>query len=446
MHQLATSNNSVHPECQANFAATTDHSNHPFHALTFELQSKVPQTKQRMHELWTQRAGTPHVPEQPVLFSEWPIVASQRLQEQLTRRVQALCQTLKPYLQKERVQAQGWQYGGGADVITVDYAIVCDKMDAEVSDDVNDDVNAEAEGWDIRLVEFQAFTSLLTMGYRLHQVHSQLWPQLADCPPWQKLSTEQAWLDRSRNWLAGGDNPVLLEFQPWQRGTLFDLHAASILWNLPIIEPGQIDIDAAGRLHSKQGGVRQHHDKILNRLILSELSELKDDQQFSSQFLPQLKTAQLHWHSHPAWYFLVQKGLAADIKIPFEPENVKGHQWRNLNLPAQKLVAKNIYSCGGKDLHLGPDAQTLDQLQDAEQWLIQPRFRPYPVMRTQSGSPVYAEVRLILQLEETSEARIAMQIVRMYCAEQASASFFQGREGEGASILHTPPGFQFNAI
>ncbi|MFZ6819980.1 hypothetical protein [Undibacterium sp. Ji22W] len=425
MHQLATSNNVVKPERLAQLAAVTDHLNHPFHALTFELQHSAPQTKQRMHELWAHRAATPHVPVQPVLFSEWPVVASHRLQDQLTRRAHALCETLKPSLEAERMQAQGWQYASRADVLTVDYAIVCD------------DLADDAASWDIRLVEFQAFTSLLTMGYRLHQVHSQLWPQLADCPPWQKLSNEQAWLDHGRHWLAGGDNPALLEYQPWQRGTLFDLHAASILWNVPIIEPAQLEIDATGRLFSKQCGVRQPHDKILNRLILSELD---DEPQLSSPLLAQLKTAKLNWHSHPAWYFLVQKGLAADIKIPFEPENVKGHQWRNLNLPAQNLVAKNIYSCGGKDLHIGPDAQTLDQLQNPEQWLIQPRFRPYPVMRTQSGSPVYAEVRLILQLQEANEARIAMQIVRMYCAEQASASFFQGREGEGASILHTPPG------
>lgn len=423
MDQLVTSNKLTKPtkqssqSSQSSLATATDH---PFHALSFELQHSAPQSKQRMQTLWAQYAGTPHVPEQAVLFSEWPLIASHRLQNELTQRVQALCQTLQPQLQASVMQAQGWQHGSAADVLTVDYAIVCDSADETDS------------AWDLRLVEFQAFTSLITMGYRLHQVHSQLWPQLADCPPWQKLSSEQAWLERSRDWLAGGDNPALLEHQPWQRGTLFDLHAASLLWKLPIIEPQQIEIDAAGRLISKQKGVRQAHDKILNRLILSDLSD-------DAKFLKQLQSSALHWHSHPAWYFLVHKGLAADIKIPFEPENVKGHQWRKLNLPAQELVAKNIYSCGGKDLHIGPSAQTLDQLPDADQWLIQPRFRPYPVMRTQAGAPVYAEVRLIVQLREGEAPWIAMQIVRMYCAEQASASFFQGREGEGASILHTPP-------
>ena len=400
--------------------ATTEH---PFHALTFELQQSAAQSKLHMHQLWAQSAGTDHVPAQPVLFSEWPIVASQTLQDKLMQRVESLCQTLRPHLQAQVMQAAGWQHGSAADVLTVDYAIICDDEHGE------DNENA----WDIRLVEFQAFTSLLTMGFRMHQVHSQLWPQLADYPPWPKRESEEEWLRISRTWLAGGDNPALLEYSPWQRGTLFDLHAASVLWNLPIIEPHQITVDDKGRLFSHQNGVSQQHDKILNRLILSELDD-------GEQFLLQLQGAKLHWHSHPAWYFLVHKGLAAELKIPFEPENVKADQWRSLNLPAQKLVAKNIYSCGGKDLRIGPDAHDLDQLEQAENWLVQPRYLPYPVMKNKAGEPVFAELRLIVDMREAKQPRVAMQIVRMYYAEQASASFFQGREGEGATVLHRPPG------
>lgn len=406
MHQHNTCNSS---------AASIEH---PFHPLSFELQQKAPQSKQRMHELWAQTAGTPHLPAQAVVFSEWPIVASHRLQDKLTQRVQALCQALQPQLHAQAVKSAGWQQGVTADVLTIDYAII-----------------ADGDGWDIRLVEFQAFTSLLTMGYRLHQVHSQLWPQLADCPPWQGANTEQSWLQSSRSWLAGGENPALLEYQAWQRGTLFDLHASAMLWNMPIIEPQQIEIDARGRLFSKQDGVRQEHDKILNRLILSEL---QDD----GVFVRHLQKSRVNWHSHPAWYFLVHKGLSAELKIPFEPKNVKLSDWHELNLPAQDLVAKNIFSCGGKDLKISPSAQDLDDLNrrgQGDQWIVQPRYRPYPVMMTSAGTPVFAEVRLIVQLQEDQQSWIAMQILRMYCGEQASASFFQGREGEGASILHRPP-------
>jgi hypothetical protein len=60
-------------------------------------------------------------------------------------------------------------------------------------------------------------------------------------------------------------------------------------------------------------------------------------------------------------------------------------------------------------------------------------------MRNNAGEPVYAELRLIVDMREAMQPRVAMQIVRMYYAEQASASFFQGREGEGATVMHRPP-------
>ncbi len=392
---------------------------HPFHPMSFELQRSAAQTKQDVHQLWARFAGTTHVPLQPMLFSEWPLIASQALQDKLTQRVEALCQTLSPHLQASAMQARGWQRASPADVLTIDYAIICDEESGD-------------EGWDIRLVEFQAFTSLLTMGYRMQQTHAQLWPQLAECPPWQGGLSESQWLSTSRSWLAGGECPALLEHQAWQRGTLFDLHATSLLWNMPIIEPQQITVQVDGRLFSHQHGVRQAHDQILNRLILSELAD-------EAEFRQKLQSAEVDWHSHPAWYFLVHKGLAAEMRIPFEPKNVKADQWRELNLPAEQLVAKNIYTCGGKGLRIGTSAHDLDQLERPHEWLIQPRFRPFPVMCNQLGQKVYAEVRLIVQLDAIMAPRIAMQIVRMYYAEQASASFFQGREGEGATILHTPP-------
>lgn len=394
---------------------------HPFHPLSFELQKSAPQSRDTFHDLWGDYAGITGEPIERKLFSEWPIIASQRLQDQLTQRVLALCYTLRPHLQASVMQAQDWQHGGAADILTIDYALI--KKDGDDDD------------WDLRLVEFQSFTSLLAMGYRLQQVHCELWPQLADCPPWQKVDSEQEWLSASKGWMAGGENPALLEYQPWQRGTTFDLHATAKLWKLPIIEPHQVEIDARGNFFSMRDGVRTQHDKILNRLILRELDD-------GGRFARELQRAKLDWHSHPAWYFLVNKGSAAKVKIPFEPENVNLLDWRKLNLPASDLVAKHSFSYAGKDLRMSPSASELEQLiaeGQGKQWIVQPRFQPYAVAHSKSGEPIHAEFRMVVQLDAQLQPWIAMQIMRFYYGTSASGCYFQGREGEGGTILHRPP-------
>lgn len=387
----------------------------PFHPLSFELLQAAPVSKSAMQETWSRLAGTNYLPEQATLFSEWPLIASTQLQEKLEQRALALCKAASPYLRAERMT--DWSHQHDAEVLTIDYAIV-----------------ADGENWDLRLVEFQAFTSLLATGYHIHQSHSQLWPALANCEPWQKPAEGRSWLAATQSWLCKGEQTAILEFQPWKRSTLFDLHASSLLWKIPLIEPHQLKVDAQGRLFSNDALQSVQHDSVLNRLILNEL---KDD----GHCLQQLKNAQVQWHSHPAWYYLVHKGLASELKIPFEPQNVRADVWRSLGLAPQDLVAKNIYSCAGKDLYIGPTAAELDHLPQSHDWVVQPRFQAYPVMHNAQGEPVFAELRLVVQIAKAAEPWIAMQIVRLYYGKQASASFFQGREGEGVTVLHRPPTF-----
>ncbi len=387
----------------------------PFHALSDELLRASPISKSLMQETWSRFAGTNYLPEQTTLFSEWPLVASTRLQEKLEQRAFSLCEAAAPYLRAERML--NWQHQHDADVLTIDYALVVD-----------------GDTWDLRLVEFQAFTSLLATGYHIHQTHAELWPALADCVPWQNPVNGKSWHVATQNWLCKGEQAAILEFQPWKRSTLFDLHASALLWKLPLIEPHQLQGDSQGRLFSKNGKQRVQHDSVLNRLILSELED-------EGVCLQQLQNAQIQWHSHPVWYYLVHKGLASEMAIPFEPQNVRADAWRSLGIAPQDVVAKNIYSCAGKDLYIGPTAAELDHLPNAHDWIIQPRFQAYPVMHNQQGEPVFAELRLVVQLAQNAKPWIAMQIVRLYYGKQASASFFQGREGEGVTVLHRPPAY-----
>ena len=136
----------------------------PFHPLSFELLQASPVSKSVMQEAWSRLAGTNYLPEQATLFSEWPLIASTQLQEKLEQRAQALCKAASPYLRAERMT--GWVHQHDAEVLTIDYALV-----------------ADGEAWDLRLVEFQAFTSLLATGYHIHQSHDQLWHVLANCAP-----------------------------------------------------------------------------------------------------------------------------------------------------------------------------------------------------------------------------------------------------------------------
>lgn len=386
----------------------------PFDPLGMELLAERPCSKQAMQDSWSNYAHTSYLPQQPNLFSEWPLIATHDLQHRLQQRLNGLVQALQGKLGAHCMQGSGWQKHHAADVLTVDFAIV-----------------KSGANWDIRLVECQTFTSLLVTGFHIHQVHQERWPSLVSTTAWDPRIGSSYWLDWCRRWVAGEGTAAILEHQPWQRGTLFDLHATSSQWGLPLIEPHELKVDQHGQLYTERDGVRNEWHQILNRLILNEL----DDR---SQFVDGIASNQAKWHSHPAWYDLVQKGIMAELEIEGEPRSIALENWRELNLAAKHVVAKHKFSCSGKQIYIGPSESDLLRIEDPQNWIVQPRFESLPIFTNAQGQSAFAEIRLIVRLEALQDPMIAMQLVRVHYDQQASASFFKGREGEGVTVLHRP--------
>ena len=402
----------------------THQDRHPFHPLCFELIKKVPKTKHDLHSLWTQESGDSFIFTNDIMFSEFPIIASPELSNKLNNRTLDLCHDIKHKLKKNSLNSDLWPNAPDADVITIDYAIIQDQ-DSSL-------------GWDIRLVEFQAFTSILATGFFLYKAHKILWPQLCESSAWgnrygqQNIHDETQWKSICSQWQSSQLGCVLLEYNPQFRSSTFDLNATSRLWSIPIVEPHQL-ITNDSQLSAIQGdGKTIPVQKILNRLILSDIAS-------DPVFIDKIKHAQIQWHNHPAWYFAINKGTATEFSLRNEPINVRADNWRLLNLPATSLVAKNIYSCAGKDLLISPSEMQLNTLQNAHEWLVQPKYCPFTVFQDDQKESIFAEVRLIVCLKNVEQPWIAMQLVKLYRGTLASASSFQGRQYEGVTLLHNPP-------
>ena len=400
-----------------------DQNNHPLHPLSFDLMQRAPRSKQQVHQEWMKANGGDFAFTGTTHFSELPLIASTALQQQLQTRVLDLCHTLKPRLKTQSLHALSWLHAPDADVLTVDYAVV--------------EAPHTTCGWEIRLVEFQAFPSLIAMVHLLEQSHQILWPELNNMPPWVMPTKDHSpalWKQACEHWQAGIDGTILLEYQPHKAGTYFDLQATSRLWQIPIVEPRQLKLYQGKLIATLENGKTIEVSKILNRLILSDLPT--ND---SAIVLLKEIDQTIQWHGHPAWYYAMHKGIASELSLKTEPRNVRADDWRALGLSAEKLVAKNIYSCGGKDLLLSPSAAQLDALHQAHDWIVQPRYKPYPIITAQDGAPIFAEMRLIVNIKNLDTPWIAAQIARLYRGDSASAGLYQGRPGEGTTLLHSAP-------
>jgi hypothetical protein len=390
----------------------------PLHPLSFALHERLMQRNHDLFHSWSTRLPTAHLLKTRAPFSSLPMLASSSLQFQLRERSHDLLTQLQPFLLAKNHAGNLWENAGDADVLSVDYAIVEDGEG----------------GWSLRLVEFQSFTSILTSCFLLHQAYVEEWPELSGHFPWQRIkenaNQNQVWLENSRAWMAG-EGAILLEQNPETFKTYFDLLAASSVWDAPIVSPEKL-LAMCAHENLQHSSPR----KILNRLIVHAEESKKDHSSTQLALKTKLEKLPLLWHSHPSWYAAINKGTACELNLKHEPKNVLASEWRSLGLAADQLVAKHIHSYGSQDILLHPTSESLDQLPNPSQWIVQPRYCSYPIFKNSDGENLYGEIRLIIQIKPNGEHWTAMQFARLFHGNSAGANHMRGRVLEGVSLVY----------
>ena len=310
-----------------------------------------------------------------------------------------------------------WPLAQEADVLSADLAIVhAPEKDC---------------GWDLRWVELQTFTSLVSTIYTLHRAAGEIWPELEALAFWGRLPDGADWLSTTRGWMAPQSGAVLLENAPWRQATRADFEAACHWFDLAIAEP-QMLRNRDGRLEWRaDNDAWKPVPHIANRLILHELPQ-------RSAIEALLSRAAAGWNSHPAWYYRIDKGVMPELALPGADRCAGGDRWRELDLPAEALVAKRCHTHAGHSVRLQLDAAALDGLEEPASWIVQPRFAAAPILIARDGAPLYGEIRCVVALSE-SKPWVVCRLARLTRGPMASAASWSGAAGEGAVPVYAPP-------
>lgn len=408
-----------HPgQAAATPAARPERSAHgPLHPLTFELTARQPQPRAALLSNWLRLLSGPRFPINPNWIGETPLVASKALIAALDDKVGDILTWLGPAL--ARRNDADWPLAPAADVLSADLAIVS-APDTE-------------QGWDLRWVELQTFTSLVSLIYTLHRAGAELWPELGERAFWSKPPHGNDWLHATKAWMAPERGSILLEQDPWSQPTRADFEAARHWFGVTVTEPQALRLRAGQLERTDEDGHVHPVPHIANRLILHEAAQ-------ADAVKRMLSSASVTWHSHPAWYYRINKGVMSDLPLPQDQRCARGDRWRDLGLPASALVAKACQSYAGKSVLLDPDADALDGLPDPQNWVVQPRFSSAPLLQARDGAPLHGEIRCVIALpKDGAEPWIVCRLARMTRGPMASANGWSGLPGEGAVPVYAPP-------
>ncbi len=390
----------------------------PLHPLTFELRADDG-TRTRLAADIHRALGEPEAAIPIDQVGETPLVMSERLHREVDERTRLLADWVVAQHRLGRWRDDPrWGDVGAPDCLCIDLAIARD--------------DAHPDGWGLRWVEFQTFLSVTASVHALHVAAQREWPALASLRPWDvSRRFGDDWLAATRHWMAPTPGGILLECDPRHQGTAFDLYGSAKLWDLRVVDTADIRLHD-GHLQARRGTHWDAVPHVVNRFITHELPD-------APTLMHTLEQARVRWRNHPAWFDRVHKGVLPELPLAARERCARADRWRALGVPAEALVLKAVDSWGGAHVKLHVDAAQLDALPDAARWIVQPRYEALPLLAARDGAPLFAELRILVALEDDGASWVAGRMARVSRGPVAGARFWSGLPGEGACALYPPP-------
>lgn len=354
-----------------------------------------------------------------------PLVYGEALSARLRLRVGEVVRLLRRETAMG-VDPAGWAWAGPPDVLTIDVAVVA---------------SDRPEGWDLRVVEFQAFPSVAATGFLMDAACRAEHPELDGFRPWGGDPDPEAWRRRAKAVLAPSEASAVVDVHPETQFTAWDFDALNQLFGQETFEATRLRVTGPSACLETEAGSRPL-THLANRVVPTELREHPD----GARLRATLDALPTPCFGHPAWYDRVHKGWLAKLDLPDADRCFSADRWRDLPRPVEDYVLKDTRSWGGKDVILRPTPEQVEALEAPEAWILQPRFEQVPLFEDPEGKPIYAELRVMVALDEAMNGWPMMSLARMNRVPVASARAMDGSGCTGLQVGYLGDGSAWESI
>ena len=247
-----------------------------------------------------------------------------------------------------------------------------------------------------QLIELQGFPSLFAFELLQAQALEKVYHLPKNFSPFLNGYTQETYLDFFKSMVLGekAKHTILLEIKPYEQKTRPDLMLTEAWLNVPIVCLSQIYLKDKS-LFYQNNGIEFQIERIYNRVVYDELMQQSTD--FKKQFKLLEQAENIDWVNHPNHFFRISKFILPLLSHPFIPEAYLLADWKNnqigtaLNLT--EYICKPLFSFGGQGVMLDPTIDTINAINDPENWILQKKVTYAAAIETPSG-PSKAEIRL----------------------------------------------------
>ena len=264
-----------------------------------------------------------------------------------------------------------------------------------------------------QLIELQAFPSLMYYQPFLGQAFVRNYPNLITDGFHYFLNglDEKGYLDKLREVIIDKENPenvILMELFPEQQKTRIDFWATKLALGIEVVCITKVIKEGKKLFYEKDGRIIPIH-RIYNRVIFDDMQRLKDLKTNFQLF----DDVDVNWVTHPDWFYMISKCIMPMLKHEYIP---KSYYLNDLpkDLDFSKYVLKPLLSFAGRGIDLNPTQNTIDQIGDKQNYLLQRKVNYSPLIKTDSEKNSKVELRILfVHYTDDNKLKPVVNLTRM---------------------------------
>lgn len=286
--------------------------------------------------------------------------------------------------------------------LTIDFGI-CESADGEIVP---------------QLIELQAFPSLYAFQKELQTTLIKHYPFLSQL---QTGMEQEQYYDELKKMIIADTDPkhvILLEIFPDKQKTNIDFY----------LTESKLGIKTVCLTKIKKQGTKLYYDfngelteikRIYNRVIFDEL-EKYSDLDLSFDFRENLE---VDWVTHPNWFFKISKFIMPKLDHSYIPKSYFVSDFPQEER-LENYVLKPLFSFAGAGVNLHPKLSDLENLTDANHYILQRKVNYAPLFADPNGDFSKAEIRLLyIWQDEADQPKLIEHLVRMTKADMVNVDF-----------------------
>jgi hypothetical protein len=282
-----------------------------------------------------------------------------------------------------------------------------------------------------KLIELQGFPTLYAYQYFFERKIRDHFDIPENFTTYFNGITPEKYVEMLRDVIVGRADPanvILLEIEPEKQKTRIDFAATEKL--LGVREVCISDVIKHGKvLYYKKNGIEIPIERIYNRVIFDELNRTEVKFNFDLQ-----EELNVTWIPHPNWFYKISKYSLPVLKGDFVPKCFYLRDITSYPNDLENYVLKPLFSFAGLGVKIDVTKQMLDEIKDAENYILQEKVEYAPLIETPDE---FAKVEIRMMYLYDKEPILVNNLVRQSKGKMIGVDYNKDKTWVGGSAaLH----------